>query len=180
MKLIALTLAPVLCAFLWLTLWSERICFLLLFNMLCVRFSWVEKFFFKFMPAVFNSVRASRDLWAPLLTCDRMFTSKLTSGAEEKSERVTTLKTTDLLHTCTNKCMHGSFFFKMRKEWASPILSWAVYVSQISNMSLHELKQKKQRQGKTNYCQTRYSRSTKTKTPTLTPAGLWSLISDVQ
>lgn len=49
-KLIALTLAPVLCAFLWLTLWSERICFLLLFNMLCVRF-W-KVFFFKFMPAV--------------------------------------------------------------------------------------------------------------------------------
>lgn len=34
-----------------------------------------------------------------------------TSGAEEPSERVTTLKTTDLLSTCTNKCMHGTSFF---------------------------------------------------------------------
>lgn len=178
MKLIALIVAPVLCAFLWLTLWSDRICFLLLFNMLCERFSCVESFFFfKFMPAVFNCVKASRDLWGLLLTCDNVHIQTHIWGWGEVWARYN-IKT-NLLHTCTNKCMHDSFF-KMRKEWASPILSWAVYVSQISNMSLQELRQKKQRQGKTNYCQTRYSRSTKTKTPTLTPTGQCSLISAAQ
>lgn len=108
---IALTVAPVLCAF-WLSaldLWSER-------NLLSFAFQHVVseiftswKVFWKFMPA-------SRDLWCLLLTCDRIFTSKHTSGAEEPSERVTTLKTTDLLSTCTNKCMHGSLFFKWERN----------------------------------------------------------------
>lgn len=100
-------------------LFSDSLCDLKEFAFFCFSTCCVwdfEKFFFLSLCQQFNSVRARRDLWALLLTCDRMFTSKLTSGAEEKSERVTTLKTTDLLHTCTNKCTHGSFFMKWERN----------------------------------------------------------------
>ncbi len=39
-----------------------------------------------------------------------------TSGAGVLSERVTTLKTTDLLSTRTNKCMHGSFLLFLNEK----------------------------------------------------------------
>lgn len=106
-------------------------------------------FFFKFMPAVFNGVRASRDLWALLLTCDRMFTSKLTSGAEEKSERVTTLKTTGLLCTCTNKCMHG-FFFWNEKGMGQPysVLSCLCLTDQQHEFTWTQTKEAETRKNK--------------------------------
>lgn len=114
---IALTVAPVRSAFwLWISLWSERNLLSFAFqHVVCEIFtSWKD--FWKFMPAVFNSVKASRDLWCLLLTCDRMFTSKHTSGAGVPFELVTTLKTTDLLCTRTNKCMHGSFLLFLNEK----------------------------------------------------------------